>query len=79
MLDLDADEIVTPELAEEIRALFANGDPPHSSLWAHARHRAAVGEPWWNSSVVTRNRLYDSRQSARAITQAGISSKFPPA
>jgi hypothetical protein len=27
VLDIDGDEIVTPELAAEIRALFANGEP----------------------------------------------------
>ncbi len=29
MLDLDADEIVTPELAQEIAALFEKGEPPY--------------------------------------------------
>lgn len=28
LLNLDADEIITPELREEIRALFAHGEPP---------------------------------------------------
>jgi glycosyltransferase involved in cell wall biosynthesis len=28
VLDLDADEVVSPELGAEIKALFANGPPP---------------------------------------------------
>lgn len=31
LLNLDADEVVSPELAAEIRALFAHGEPPHSA------------------------------------------------
>lgn len=31
LLNLDADEVVSPELAAEIRALFAHGEPQHSA------------------------------------------------
>lgn len=33
ILNIDADEVVTPQLAAEIRALFANGEPKHSGYW----------------------------------------------
>jgi glycosyltransferase involved in cell wall biosynthesis len=62
MLDLDADEIVTPELAEEIKALFAQGDPPCPVYQFRLVTAPPVGEPWWNASVVKRNRLYDRRK-----------------
>ncbi len=31
LLNLDADEVVTPELREEILALFSRGEPPHQA------------------------------------------------
>ena len=62
MLDLDADEIVTPELAEEIKALFAKGAPPCPIYQFSLVTAPPVGEPWWKASVVRRNRLYDRRQ-----------------
>ena len=62
MLDLDADEVVTPELAAEIKALFAAGAPPCPVYQFSLVTAPPVGEPWWNSTVVKRNRLYDRRQ-----------------
>lgn len=70
MLDLDADEIVTPELAQEIRDLFANGDPPCPVYQLTLVTAPPIGDPWWRSSVVTRNRLYDKRV-IRARNHAG--------
>ena len=70
LLDLDADEIVTPELAQEIQALFANGDPPCPVYQFTLVTAPPVGEPWWNASVVTRNRLYNKR-AIRARDHAG--------
>lgn len=63
VLDLDADEIVTPELAEEIRALFANGkEPPCNVYQFKLVTKPPVGRPWWNATVVYRNRFYDRRK-----------------
>ena len=62
MLDLDADEVVTPELAGEIKALFANGEPPCPVYELSLVTAPPVGEPWWNSTIVYRNRLYDRRK-----------------
>lgn len=71
LLDLDADEIVTPELAEEMRALFGDGkEPPHSVYQFVLVTKPPVGEPWWHGSVVKRNRFYD-RRVIRARDHAG--------
>ena len=51
LLDLDADEIITPELAQEIRALFADGKEPPctASITFELVTKPPVGEPWWNA------------------------------
>ena len=61
LLDLDADEVVTPELADEIRALFATGSPSQPIYELKLVTAPPVGEPWWNSGVVYRKKLYDRR------------------
>jgi glycosyltransferase involved in cell wall biosynthesis len=62
LLDLDADEIVTPELAAEIRALFANGGEPPCPVYQMTMVTAPpVGEPWWGFNLVDRRKLYDRR------------------
>jgi len=61
LLDLDADEIVTPQLAEEIRALFAHGSPPRSIYQLKLITAPPEGEPWWHCAVVHRKKLYDRR------------------
>jgi glycosyltransferase involved in cell wall biosynthesis len=61
LLDLDADEIVTPELAAEIRALFAAGPPPRPVYGLKLVTTPPVGGPWWHTGVVYRRKLYDRR------------------
>jgi glycosyltransferase involved in cell wall biosynthesis len=71
LLDLDADEVLTPALIEEIRALFADGKaPPHSVYQFKLVTKPPVGKPWWNAAVVKRNRFYDRRR-IRARDHAG--------
>lgn len=70
ILDLDADEIVTPELAAEMKALLAQGEPPYAVYQFTLVTAPPVGEPWWNASVVKRNRFYD-RRKIRARDHAG--------
>lgn len=71
LLDLDADELVTPELAAEIGALFADGsEPPYSVYQFKLVTKPPVGTPWWNATVVKRNRFYD-RRKIRARDHAG--------
>jgi glycosyltransferase involved in cell wall biosynthesis len=61
VLDLDADEVVTPELAAEIRAQFATGEPGVSAFEMHMVTAPPVGKPWVNFNVVDRRKLYDKR------------------
>lgn len=70
LLDLDADEIVTPELAKEINALFVNGEPPFSVYELILITAPPIGAPWWNATVAKRKRLYD-RRKVRARDHAG--------
>ena len=61
LLDLDADEIVSPALATEIRALFAAGPPPLSVYELKLVTVPPVGEPWPNAAVRYPRKLYDRR------------------
>lgn len=64
LINLDADEVLSPALAAEIRALFAGGEP------ALAAYRLRINNvypgqsrprPWANDHIVTR--LYDRRRA----------------
>lgn len=61
LLDLDADEIVTPELAAEIRALFSGGEPPCNIYRTMLALAPPIGKPWRNFGLQTRHKLYDRR------------------
>lgn len=61
LLDLDADEIVTPELAAEIRALFENGEPTAPVYEVMMATVPPVGKAWFNYNLVDRRKLYDRR------------------
>lgn len=61
LLDVDADEVVSPELAEEIRTLFAHGTPPLSVYTVDVVTIPPGGEDWPRFLIVHRNRLYDRR------------------
>jgi glycosyltransferase involved in cell wall biosynthesis len=61
LLDLDADEVVTPDVAEEIKALFAGGEPPHPIYKTMLALAPPVGEPWFGFGLQTRHKLYDRR------------------
>lgn len=61
LLDLDADEIVSPELAAEIAALFANGAPPHPIYEMRMATAPPVGDVWRRFNLVDRRKLYDRR------------------
>lgn len=60
LLDLDADEIVTPDVAAEIKALFTNGAPPASIYKTMLALAPPVGAPW-RFGFATRHKLYDRR------------------
>ena len=61
LLDLDADEIVSPELASEIKALFETGEPPHKVYRTMLALAPPHGDPWLNFALQTRHKLYDRR------------------
>jgi glycosyltransferase involved in cell wall biosynthesis len=61
LLDLDADEIVTPELAAEIAALFAAGAPPASIYRIPLALAPPIGVPWRKFGLAWRTKLYDRR------------------
>jgi glycosyltransferase involved in cell wall biosynthesis len=62
LLDLDADEIVTPELAEEIAALFDSGAPPPAPVYELMMATSPpVGPVWRTFNLVDRRKLYDRR------------------
>lgn len=61
LLDLDADEVVTPELAADIRALFMSGEPAFSIYRTPVAIAPPVGKPWIGFGGVVRHKLYDRR------------------
>lgn len=61
LLDLDADEVVTPALAAEIRALFAGGGPPVRIYRTPVAIAPPLGAPWEGFGGVMRHKLYDRR------------------
>lgn len=61
LLDLDADEIVTEELAASIRSLFSQGEPDKSVYELELVTVPPFGERWSNFSLAYRRKLYDRR------------------
>lgn len=61
LLDLDADEIVTPGLATEIASLFANGAPAASIYRTDLALVPPIGRPWLKFGRQKRHKLYDRR------------------
>jgi glycosyltransferase involved in cell wall biosynthesis len=77
LLDLDADEIVTPTLAAEITALFANGPPPCLIYRTMLALAPPVGKPWLNFGLATRHKLYDRRVVRAPAHKAWDQFKIP--
>ncbi len=61
VLDLDADEVITPELAASIRARFAAGEPAEPIQEMVMVISPPVGKPWRDFYRVPRRKLYDRR------------------
>ncbi|HRO03406.1 MAG TPA: glycosyltransferase family 2 protein [Terricaulis sp.] len=77
VLDLDADEVVSPKLAELIRDLFAAGPPPFSIYQLDLVTVPPIGEPWYDVAVADRKKLYDKR-IVRAPDHAAWDQFEPP-
>ncbi|MFC2951082.1 glycosyltransferase family 2 protein [Marinicaulis aureus] len=61
VLDLDADEIVSPELAAEIALLFRGGEPAYKVYRTMLALVPPVGAPWREFGLQVRHKLYDRR------------------
>jgi glycosyltransferase involved in cell wall biosynthesis len=61
LLDLDADEVLSPALASEIRNLFARGEPQYGVYRTPIAIAPPVGKPWVGFGGVVRHKLYDRR------------------
>jgi glycosyltransferase involved in cell wall biosynthesis len=78
LLDLDADEVVTPALAAEIVALFAAGEPPCRLYRTPVAIAPPVGEPWTGFGGVVRHKLYDRRAVRAPDHEAWDQFDLPP-
>jgi glycosyltransferase involved in cell wall biosynthesis len=60
VLDLDADEVLTPDLADEMRKLLRDGPtfPVYQILMITV---PPYGKPWWGFKRAKRMKLYDKR------------------
>ncbi|MDE3060687.1 MAG: glycosyltransferase family 2 protein [Pseudomonadota bacterium] len=62
LLNLDADEVISQELAQEIQALFAQGVPKQAGYWMDiVEILPGRRRPDWRSHRVRAIRLYDRR------------------
>ncbi len=59
VLDLDADEVVTPEFAAEVMDLFEAGEPPCAVYNTPLVNVPPVGKPWYGYGQSERHKLYD--------------------
>ena len=76
---LDADEVVSPALAEEIRTLFADGPPSLPIYELRLVTMPPVGRPWTNSRIAYRRKLYDRRVVRAPDHKAWDQFEVPPA
>ena len=77
LLDLDADEIITDELAAEIRGLFATGEPDAPVYRTMLALAPPVGEPWRDFGLATRHKLYDKTVIRAPAHEAWDQFKIP--
>lgn len=77
VLDIDGDELVSPALAADIRALFAAGTPPRPVYGLRLVTVPYGGETWPRFQSVWRNKLYD-RSVIRAPDDADWDQFVPP-
>lgn len=61
LLDVDADEVVTPELSREITDLFRDGEPQYRMYRFSIITAPPFGKPWFGFGRARRIKLYDRR------------------
>jgi glycosyltransferase involved in cell wall biosynthesis len=63
LLDLDADEVITGEMAASIAELFAGGREPEAPVYGLRQvHAVPFLGPWWGTDIIVKNKLYDRRR-----------------
>ena len=78
LLDLDADEIVTPALADEIATLFLNGEPEQKVFQTMLALAPPIGSPWQDFGLQSRHKLYDRRHFRAPDHDAWDQFEIPP-
>jgi glycosyltransferase involved in cell wall biosynthesis len=78
LLDLDADEVVSPELAREIALLFAGGEPALPIYEIPLVTAPPYGPPWRGVDVSRRGKLYDRRVARMPDHKAWDQLEPPP-
>ncbi|MEM9704864.1 MAG: glycosyltransferase family 2 protein [Pseudomonadota bacterium] len=59
LLDLDADEVITDDLADEIKSLFKDGEPAFKIYRTPMAMAPPISAPWIGFGGVTRHKLYN--------------------
>ncbi|MCI5046607.1 MAG: glycosyltransferase family 2 protein [Aquisalinus sp.] len=62
VLDLDADEVITPEFTEEVKQLFRKGEPERDVYNTPLVNVPAVGKPWHGYGQAVRHKLYNKQK-----------------
>lgn len=78
ILDLDADEVLTPPLIEEIRTLFQAGEPSLPIYELVLITAPPLGKPWYGFLQAIRKRLYDKRVVRAPDHKAWDQFEVPP-
>ncbi len=78
LLDLDADEIVTPDFAARCATCSKRGAPPHAIYETMMVTAPPIGEPWWKHALADRRKLYDRRRIRQPEHDAWDQFETPP-
>lgn len=78
LLDLDADEVVTPALAAQIRAEFERGEPKYRVYAPRMVMVSPAGRRYESFANAWRNKLYDRRVVRQPEHKAWDQFKLPP-
>ena len=78
LLDLDADEVLSEPLIEEIRALFRGGEPPAPVYALRLVIVAPSGRVWRGFSESRRAKLYDRRRLRMPAHRRWDQLELPP-
>lgn len=77
LLDIDADEMVSGDLAREIAGLFAGGEPPCAVYRLKLVTAPPVGKPWTTFRIDPRAKFYDRRRIRMPADRAWDQFRIP--